>query len=171
MFDINDILVIKSVYGDDKRRVDDRTTSSASATIKQGEPIKRDNENFALLIATGDPEIATDIMFGVASAESTETSSVEGIVRYEVVGPGTILRGKAHTPGNISTDAELLAIEQDYVTFSVDTGEVTINENEGDDPNVHGLFIKTGDIVRGTLDVFVHSGVTIFGSLIGQTMD
>lgn len=159
------------MYGDDQKRSDDRTTSSASATTKQGEPIKQDNENYALVVATGDPEISTDLLLGVASAESTETSSVEGTVRYEVAGPGTLLRGKATTVGNIDTDAELLAIEMDYVTFDVTTTVITINENEGSDPNVHGLFIKTGDIVRGTLDVWIHTNVTIFGSLIGQTMD
>jgi len=167
----NDIAVLSGGYGQREVDVDDRTTSSASATLKPGEPVKRDNANFALLVATGDPEIATDILLGVVERESTETSTADGKVDIEIVGPGTLLRGNATTPGNMDTAAELLGLQFDYVTFDVTAGAVTIDENENDDPNVHGLCIVGGDIVKGTLDVFVHTNVTLFGSLIGQTMD
>lgn len=171
MFNEGDIKFIAGEGSGRKCRVDDRTTSSASATIKPGEPIKRSNGNFALVVETGDPEIGTDILLGLAKNESTETSSAEGTVEFNLIVPGSILQGKMTTPANGDADSELKAFELDYVAFDVNAGVITIDEDEGDDPNVHGLFILGGDIVKGTLDVAVHVNVTIFGSLVGQTID
>ena len=44
-------------------------------------------------------------------------------------------------------------------------GATDDDEDEGDDPNVHGLFVLGGDIVKGTLEVYV-AAATIFGSTV-----
>lgn len=162
----NDIQVIKGAGSVRSVRVDDRDTSSASQ-LNAGEPIKKGGAggNFAILVATGDPEIATDTLLGVTTKASTETAAADGIVEYISVNAGqTVLRGKATTATNMDTDAELLGLEGDYVTFDVTAGAVTINENEGSDPDVHGLKILTGNIVDGTLDVLVHVAATEAGT-------
>ena len=147
-------------------RVDDRTTSSASATHKPGEPLKQSG-NFTLLCATGDPEQGTDAFIGLAHNESTETSSADGSVDIEVVVPYiTRIRGKATTVANIDTDDELEGVLNDAVTFDLTGSTFTIDENEGDDPNVHGLVIVDGDIDKGTLDVIVKPLATLFGNAI-----
>jgi hypothetical protein len=145
-------------------RVDDRTTSSQTGTIKAGEPVQLDNSNFVEIIATGGP-VQTDGLFaGIAHNESSETSSAEGVVEVEQVIPNyTVLRAKATTPANINTDAKLLAIEFDSITFTNSSNVITINEDEGDDPNVHGLLVVGGDIVKGTLDFVVKPLATVFG--------
>ena len=171
MFNKFDIRYVRGEGSAELVRVDDRTTSGASATIKAGEPIKRDNSNFALVVASGDPEIATDILLGLASGESTETSSDEGTVPNVMAQPGSVIQGRATTAANIDTDAELLAIELDYVAFNVVGTVITIDAVEGDDPNVHGLFIIGGDTAKGTLRCGIHGLVTLWGALIGQTMD
>ena len=173
----NDIKVIRDPYGVQNYAVDDRTTSTAVATWKAGEPVKRATD-FAAILLTGDPEIGTDIFLGICAAESTETASADGTVDVTVVGPGTILRGTASTTTNINTAAKLLAYRNNSVCFdgpaAITTSPrtaYTIEESETDDPNVHGLYIVNGDIERYTLDCYVNVLVTQFGSIVGQTMD
>ena len=173
MFNIDDIKIIRGGGSSFEVRVDDRTTSSETVTIKRGEPVKRDNANFVIPVATGDPEISTDILVGIAMSESTETSAANGTVDVMQILPSTVLRGRATDAAAINTDAELRDITFDYITFDVagSPGAITIDENEADDPNVHGLCVIGGDIVAGTLDVLVHVNVTLSGSRIGDTID
>jgi len=149
-------------------RVDDRTTSSAAATIKPGEPVKGlSNTNFVLLCADGDPEQGTDAFVGIAHNESDETSSAEGLVDVEVAVPYvTRLRGKATTPANMDTDAELKAFLQNSITFDLVNGVFTFDEDETSDPNVHSFVIVDGDIRKGTLDVYVKPLGTLFGNAL-----
>lgn len=150
-------------------RVDDRTTSSASATHKAGEPLKQ-NGNFSLLCADGDPEQGTDAFIGIAHNESTETSTVDGRVDIEVAVPYiTVIRGKATTPANIDTDDELELVLMDAVTFDLVGGIFTIDEDEGDDPNVHSLVIvnaNESDLTKGELDVVLKPLGTLFGNAL-----
>jgi hypothetical protein len=92
-----------------------------------------------------------------------------------VFSPGSIIRAKATTAANIDTAAEFLALALDCVAFdrtaANETGVLTIDEDEGDDPNVHALMMLTADYVKGTIDAAVNIGGTMFGSLQGQTMD
>lgn len=150
------------LYGTDTIEVDDRTTSSAVAQIQPGEPLKRSTatDQYALPVATGDPEHGTDIFLGVAASQSSETSTVDGDVLVKVCGPGTKIRGFATTSTNINTVAKLKAIRWDFVAFDVTAnagtnGDFTIDEDEGDDSNVHALMIVDADIVKGTVDARV----------------
>ena len=140
--------------------VKDRTTSSMTAQMNPGEPVKRytSTDQYALPVATGEPAHGTDIFLGITTKVSTETSTVDGVVDLELVGPGTQLRGFATTVGKVDTSAKLLAIRLDFVTFDLTSltgtnGDFTIDEDEGDDSNVHALMIVGGDIDKGTLDV------------------
>lgn len=173
MFNLDDIGIIRGSGSNFQVRTNDRDTSSLTVTIKRGEVVKRGTtgNNFAIPVLTGDPEISTDVLIGVATSESTETATADGTVEVAQILPGTVLRGKATTVANIDTDAKLRDITFDYVAFDVTSLAQTIDEDEGDDPNVHGLCIIDGDIVAGTLDVLVHANVTLSGSLVGQTMD
>ena len=164
--------VLSGSLGVHELLAEDRTTSSVTATMKPGEPVKRGGTggNFVLPVATGDPEIGTDILVGIVAKESTETSTADGKVLVDVVGLGTKLRGKATTASNIDTQSELDGILLDFVAFDVTAlsgtnGDFTIDENEGDDPNGHGLCVVGGDIELGTLDVLV-TGATLFESTV-----
>lgn len=171
---IADIKIIKHPGPTRVYDVDDRTTSGAAASIKPGEPVKKggSGDNFVILLATGDPEIGTDEFVGVARAESTETATVDGTVEVVTLIPNrTVLRAKVTTPANIDTAAELLGIKNDSVTFDLANGIFTVDEDEGSDPNVHGLRIIGGDIVKGTVDFIVNVLATDAGTLVGQTMD
>lgn len=168
----NDIKVVSGGYGVKQFKTDDRTTSSETATLKPGDVVKRGGagNNFATIVLTGDPEIGTDILIGVVAKESTETSTADGVVDVEIVGPGTVIRGKAATSTNMDTEAELLLLLNDYVAFDRSAansgGTLTIDEDEGDDPNVHGLLIVAGNTARGELDCFVHTSATIFSTTV-----
>ena len=150
------------LYGTETIEVNDRTTSSVTAQIQPGEPLKRvtATDQYAEPVATGDPEHGTDIFLGVAKSQSSETSTVDGDVDFTLCGAGTKLRGFATTSTNINTAAKLKAIRFDFVAFDVTAnsgtnGDFTIDEDEGDDSNVHALMIVDADIVRGTVDVRV----------------
>jgi hypothetical protein len=147
-------------------RVDDRTTSSATATHKPGEPIKQAG-NFTLLCATGDPEQGTDAFIGIAQNESDETSTVDGSVDIATVIPFvTRMRANMTTPANCDTDDELEGLLNDAVCFDLVAGVFTIDEDEGDDPNVHTLVIVDGDIRKGTLDFYAKPLGTLFGNAL-----
>lgn len=158
----NDIKIIKNPGEARRYNAEDRTTSSQTATMKPGEPVKGagTGRNFVYLLADGDPEVGTDIFIGIVAEESTETSTADGTVLVHTLLPNTMLRGKATTAANINTAAKLLALKGDYVAFDLAAGVFTIDEDEGDDPNVHGLCIIDGDIVKGTLDVIPQLNAT-----------
>lgn len=167
---VKDIEVIKNGYGVQEFVTEDWATSSETATIKAGNPVKK-NTNSVIPLATGEMRIGSGIFVGIADDESTETQTVNGIVTVEMVGPGTILRGKATTAANMDTASELLGIKMDYVNFDLTSTTFSIDEDEGDNPNNNGLCIIDGDIDKGTLDVVVHLNITLFGAMTGQTMD
>lgn len=127
---INDIKLIKSSYGVEIFNADDRTTNSLTVTMKPGEVVKR-NGNFVIPVLDGDGEQGTDILVGVVTKESTETASADGVVEVNLIGPGTMLEGKATTPANIDTAAKLLGVQGDYVAFDVNSLTQTIDEDEG----------------------------------------
>lgn len=140
------------------------TEANVDVGIDTGDVVKLGGTgaNYAVHIQTGDPEQGTDIFLGVIKAAAgpvgANTASADGDILVEIVGPGSVLSGKATTVANIDTATKLKAIQGDYVTFdrSADTvaGVVTIDEDEGSDNDVHALFIIDGDIVKGTLEVF-----------------
>jgi|14_taG_2_1085336.scaffolds.fasta_scaffold04015_5 hypothetical protein len=150
--------------------VEDRTTSSASATIKAGEPCKirgAEGGNDVIILATGDPEIGTDLFAGIAQAESTETSTADGAVNLFIPVPGiTVMRCAATTPANVDTAAERLGVLYDSVCFDLTTGTFTVDENEGADDNVHGLSILDVNIDNGDIDFAVRSQVCFWGSAV-----
>jgi len=150
------------------RLVDDRTTSGASATIKAGEPVKQaaDGSPFVILCANGDPEQGTDKFVGIALKESTETSTVDGEVEVFVPATNTVIEGKATTAANVDTQAEIDALVGDVVCLDLTTGTFTIDEDEGNDDNVHGFIIVGGDPVKGTLRVTCKAAILETGSAL-----
>lgn len=164
-----DIQIIKSPGEVRKYLAEDRTTSSQAATMKPGEPVKvgGTGTNFVYLLATGDPEIATDEFVGIVKEESTETSTADGTVLVYTIIPGqTILRGKATTGSNLAD-----GIMGDWVCIDFDDTNFTFDENEGTDPNVHAFKIVAYDAVKDTVDVLVHANASEAAPLTGQTMD
>lgn len=162
-----DIQVRHSAYGSREMDFED----NVDVGIEVGDVVKRGGTggNYAVHIQDGDPEAGTDITLGVIKVAPNNTATADGKGTVELVGPGSVISGKATTPANINTAAKLLAIKLDFVTFdrSADTaaGVLTIDEDEGDDPNVHGLMILDGDIEKGTLEVMTAAGL-IFGSTV-----
>jgi hypothetical protein len=170
----NDLQIIKSHYGVEIFDVEDRTASSVTTTLKPGEPVKRalfTSIHSPIPLATGDAEEGVDIWLGIVKEESTETSSVDGKVNVELVGPGTVIKGRATTPANINTAALFLAVQGDYVCFDVTAstgtnGIFTIDEDEGDDPNVHtGMIQSSSDWAAGYINMLVAHATTFYSTV------
>lgn len=145
-----------------------KTEANATA-IKVGEPVKigGTGNNYVIPLATGDPEIGTDRMVGIAASASTQTASADGEVEVYVVTPGvTVMRAKATTAANVDTAAELLAILNDSVTFDLTSTVYTVDEDEGDDIDVHGLLIVGGNVDEQTIDFVLKSGASISGEIV-----
>lgn len=166
---VNDIKVVQNPGPTRTYDVDDRTSSSA-ILINPGEPCKV-STNYVIALATGDPEVGTDEMVGIARSTSTETSTVDGTVEIVTILPQTVLRGDATTSTNVNTAAKLLGLKNDWVAFDLVGTTYTIDEDEATDPNVHGLKVVDGDFEDFWLDVIVHMNASELAPLTGQTMD
>ncbi len=159
-----------------KFAVEDRTNSTTVASIKAGEPVEAGGtgNNFALPCVNGDPVQAGSSRFiGPGASESDETSTADGYMDVHCVVPMcTILEARASTPANVNIQSEWDAIQNDTVAFdaaainaSRDTTPFTIDEDEGDDPNDHGLVMIGWDINRPAYIQFVVKPlVTLFGN-------
>lgn len=143
-----------------------RVEAGAANSIAPGKPVKIAGTglNYVDLLATGDPEVGTDRMVGIAVSTSTDTAAADGVVDVAMVQPGvTVMRSKVTTSTDMDTDAKLLAILNDSVTYDLTSTTFTVDENEGDDPNVHGLMILDGNITDGTVDYILKEGAGIGG--------
>lgn len=165
MFTENDVKVVLNAGGTRVCLAEDWTTGGETVSLKPGEVVKvgGTGTNFATIIATGDPEVATDELIGVVKKEGTHTSTADGEVEVITLIPvKTVLRAKATTSTNVDTQTELDGLKLDWVCFDLTgssgtNGIITIDEDEATDPNVHGLQIIDGDINDYTLDVIVHA--------------
>lgn len=137
--------------------------AGASSSIKAGEPVKitGTGNNYVDLLAGGDPEIGTDRMVGIAANDSDDTASADGTVEVYMVKPDeTVMRCNADTSGNLGD-----GILNDAVTFDVDSGTFKVDEDEGDDPDVHGLLIVGYDSDHGTVDFVLKQGASLSGEI------
>ena len=143
-------------------KVDDYTTST-STQILAGEPVKLSaaGGNVVVKLATGDPEIGTDIVFGIAASDDTATSAANGEVEVYAPLPGIIYRCAATTPANLAE-----GIRYDTVCFDLTGTTYTVDEDEGTDEDVHGLRIVDFDATNGTVDFEIKINATRYGALI-----
>lgn len=143
-------------------KVDDYTTSS-STQILAGEPVKLSaaGGNVVVKLADGDPEIGTDIVFGIAASDDTATATADGEVEVYAPLPGIIYRCKATNPANLAE-----GIRYDTVTFDLTNATYTVDEDEGTDEDVHGLRIVDFDATNGTVDFEIKINATRYGALI-----
>jgi len=156
---LNDVRIVSGGGASITLNVDDRTSSS-DTQILPGDVVKKAG-NFVAHVATAEPTNAAPL-YGVAESYSSETSTVDGEVVVRQVIPGkTILEAKATTPGNLAD-----GILNDAVTFTLDGTTYTVNEDEGDDPDVHGLAIQSYDSVKGTVRFMVKGFATEQGGTV-----
>ena len=113
--------------------------------------------NYVGVCLDADPVQEADVFFGVSRSGGTETTGADGVIDVELVQSGTVLECFANTPGNVDTDAEILGVVLDQVTFNrsaaTAAGILTINEDQGTNTVVNGLMI---------LDVRVTDGMCFF---------
>lgn len=134
--------------------------TAAGTSVEVGDPVKL-NGNVVTQVATGDPEIATDRLVGIAVSASTDTASAAGTVEVRVPTPGvTIMQAYATTPGNLAE-----GVRYDTVTFDVSGTDFTIDEDEGDDADVHGLMIIDFNTDTGIVDFVVKSDAALSGQI------
>jgi hypothetical protein len=124
------------------------------------------NGDYVVRIADGDPEIGTDEFMGIVTEDSTATASAAGTVKVFMPGKDTILRFKATTSTNVNTAAKINALKMHAVSLDLSGTTITIDEDETDDPNVHGFFIIGGNHKKYTLDVICNGGVGPAGGAV-----
>lgn len=136
--------------------------TEANTLLEEGDLVKigGTGNNFVVKIANGDPEVGTDRIVGVTKSASTDTASAPGTVDVYMIDNRTILRADAETGANLATGILL-----DSVACDVDgvTGKITIDENEGDDPDVHGCVILSYNADEDTVDFVIKTGALLDG--------
>lgn len=157
-----DIKVRKSHYGVQRFRTE------ANIKLNGGDGdcviIAGTGTNYVDLLTDGMPTRGTDEWVGVTHSGNTATSTADGVCDVELVGPGSILEGRATTAANINTDAKLLGILNDTTNFdrtaSTAVGVLTIDETNttAKKSSTLSLYILDGDIVKGTLRVAFAGG-------------
>ena|SRR3990167_4137741 len=151
----NDIRVLKSHYGVQRFR----TEANVTVGILPGDGVIKGGtgSNYAGLLLTGMPTQGTDVWLGVTKSTGTNTTALDGVIDVELIGPGTILEGRATTATNVNTDALLLDLLNDYVNFdrsaATVAGVLTIDEDQGDTMGTLSLMILDGDVTKGVLRV------------------
>lgn len=160
----NDVTIVKPAGGTYRvYDVYDRT-NSGDTVIYPGDPVKVTDTNYVGHLATGDPEIGTDRMVGIAVTTSTETASADGKVTVFIPAPGqSVMRCKVTTTTNADSTAEILGLIHDAITFDLSSTTYTIDENEGTDEDVHGLVVVDGDATNNTLDFVVQDRAMLAG--------
>ena len=156
-----DIKVLKGGYGAQRFRTE--TNIKLGAAAGDAFILAGTGTNFVDLLLTGMPTQGTDIFVGISTgnpgdASIANTASADGRIDIILVGPGTILQGKATTTTNINTDAKLKLLLNDYVNFdrsaATASGILTIDEDENAGASgTLSLMILDGDIVSGDLRV------------------
>lgn len=135
--------------------------TQANAGLKEGDVVKigGTGNNFAIKITNGNPEVGTDRVIGVVKEASTDTAAAAGTVEVYVIDNRTVLRANASNAANLAN-----GILNDSVTFDVSGGGViTLDEDEGDDPDVHGCIILGFNEQEGTVDFVIKTGALIDG--------
>lgn len=128
-------------------------TEAGATDINAGEPVKLKEAGspYVIPLATGEPVIGTTTqVMGIAKSASTHTATADGEIEVYVPQAGVVYACKATTPGNVDTEAEILALANDRIAFDLSGGSYTIDENEGDAAD-HGLQLLGGDPESGIL--------------------
>lgn len=137
-----------------------RFNTEANTLLVEGDLVKigGTGNNFVVKVATGDPEVGTDRIVGVVKQASTDTASAAGTVDVYMIDNRTVLRAKATTGSNLAD-----GILFDSVALDVNSGTITIDEDEGDDPDVHGCVILAYDADADTVDFVIKTGALLDG--------
>jgi hypothetical protein len=169
----NDIKTLKSKYGSELFR----TEANVKLGMAPGDAVivAGSGTNYVDLLLDGMPTRGTDVFVGITksgAANIPNTAAANGVQIVELVGPGTILEGKATTAANVNTDAKLLGMLNDTTNFdrsaATAAGILTIDETNttAKKSSTLSLVIISGDINKGTLRVAVTGGGIIGGSNI-----
>lgn len=154
----NDVKIVKTGGGYEATFL-----TATSASLVPGDLVKK-NGDYVTRIADGDPEVATDMVVGVVTEASTDTASVAGTVKVLIVAPDTVLRFNANNSTNVNTQAKIDALKMHSVSCDLSGTTITLDEDETDDPDVHGFVIVGGDPKKYTLDAMINEGVGFQGS-------
>lgn len=101
--------------------------AGAAASIKAGYLVIVDGSNAGYCKAAPDGTVTTDLVLGVAVADSTDTASADGVVQIQSA-PVLLVRIKAKTPGSLASTLVLTNKYQLDVTngnYTLDQGTTT----------------------------------------------
>ena len=110
-------------------------TKSGQGAILAGEPVRTSRADpapaagkgfYAVALYDNEPVADQHYFLGIAAADSTETSSADGVVEVYLDLPGTLYAIKPTTAGNANTQAELDSVLFYRAVFDVTSSKFTI---------------------------------------------
>lgn len=102
--------------------------AGAAASIKAGEPVIQNTAGDAEYVLGAAADIDTDDTFvGIATSDSNDTATADGTVYVALPSFGTVIGGRALTPGNLASTVRLTKVTIDYASpnYTIDESTTT----------------------------------------------
>ena len=139
-------ILTEGPFGDPGAEVFQVASGGTPPAINPGEPVGYAlGQQYAAALATSKPVAGTDFLAGISESKSSETASLDGIVRVRKLIPGTIYLIKPKVATTWNTQAKYNALVGARVTFDLTSGAYTINSTDG---ATNGLVIENLDMTK-----------------------
>ncbi len=137
--------------------------SGTTASIKAGEPVEKlAGANYAKLAVTNFPT-TTERQVGIATSNSSETASADGVVKVALGLPGVVWLGNPDAPTSWDTQAEYNALVGSRVLIKLSSGVFTVLATDGAS---NGCIVEYLDIAKYPAKVaFTFSPLTYYANV------
>ena len=149
-------------------QVDDRTTTSATTHIHQGEFAKQyaTDSQYVVPLVDADLTVATDyLVVGLAKNESTETSTVNGEVELYMPLPGIIYEIATLLTASADTQAEIDALKGQGFVLDLASEKFTADIAAGS-AATNGFKVVGGDYTRQVIYFVLVDSATFLGRVV-----
>lgn len=144
---------VKDVAGANVLNVQVFNTEAAATAIYAGEPVKEKTagSKYVIPLADAEPVIGTTTAVrGIASKDSTQTASADGVVEVYVPTANTVFAAKAKSTTAADTEAEIIALKGKRVLLDLTSSTYTVDTATADGAT-NGVLIVGGNAITNEI--------------------
>lgn len=145
-----------------------QVASGAAASIKAGEPVALGAtvgaSQFVALAADADPvtpSSATRVLVGIASSDSTDSTTAAGTVEVYLPIPGTVWRSKTKSTAAADTQSEINALCNTRRVWDLTASVWTVDDTTADAITSGLMIVSPGDPSGSYVDYIISLQATI----------